>query len=125
MLLKQPNGKFCSCDWNFANKKFNLTEQDVIDMYIDKAKSDMDNAGSLMALVEREDITDDELKETGSTKTLDELRKYIPLRPAYQSYDSHGFTMHGKCPSCGANVQDGWGYTHDKCDTCGQLLSWK
>lgn len=78
-----------------------------------------------MVLVERNDITDDELKEIGSEKTIDELRKYIPLRPAYQSYDSHGFTMHGKCPSCGKHVQDCWGHTDTKCDTCGQMLNWK
>lgn len=125
MLYKQPNGKFCHCDWDGRNKNTNLTEQDVIDMYINKAHVAMNLASSFMVLVERGAITDSELKEMGSEKTLAELTKYVPLRPESQSYDSHGFTTHGKCPSCGHHVQDGWGYTDEKCSECGQMLKWK
>ena len=125
MLIKQPNGMFCSCNWDGSNKETNLTEQDVIDMYIEKAIADMNLAGSVMVLVERDGITHKELKEMGSEKTLQELKRYIPLMPTHKHYVGHDFTTYGSCPSCGTTVQDGWGYTEEKCSSCGQVLKWK
>ena len=125
MLVRQPNGLFCRCDWNGDNKEINLNEHDVINMYIEQAKKDMSLASSFMVLVERNWITDDELKEMESRKTLSELMRYVPLKPLNTSYNGRDFTTYGHCPSCNKLVQDGWGCTDEKCDACGQLLKWK
>ena len=89
-LIKQPNGKYCSADYRGKVKFFNYTEQDVIDMYIEKAKEDMRNAEHYGKLVERieygdncrvqRNINEKELKLMGFDKPYSELVKFIPPR---------------------------------------------
>ena len=125
MLVKQPNGKFCYCNWYSGNNELNLTEQDVIDMYIEMAKQEMRTAKHYMELVERNAITDEELKEIGENRTRKEIMKYIPCMPDNQQYVHHDFTTYAKCPNCGNQVQNGIGYKDETCNSCGQLLKWK
>lgn len=125
MLIKQPNGKFCSCDRYSGIKTMNLTEQDVINMYIEMAKDEMNNAKHYGVLLEYDVVTDEELQAMGSDKTYAELIKYVPRAPVNQRYADIDFTTYASCPNCGSRVQDGMGHVDEKCDACGQLLKWK
>lgn len=132
-LIKQPNGKYCILDYAHEVKKYNLDEQDIINMYIEDAKAHIGAAEHYGCLIERTissgfieityDIPDNVLKEMGFDKTYKELLKFVPRKPVHQSYVSCDFATHGKCPSCGENVRDGMGRTDKKC-RCGQLLKW-
>lgn len=126
MLFKQPNGKYCIA-YSFDNQPItmNLTAQDIINMYIDKANNAMINAENFGKLIETRHVSDEELKKMGSDKTYAELIKYVPLRPINTRYASCDFATYGECPSCGNKVQDGIGLTHEKCNKCGQLLKWR
>lgn len=133
-LIKQPNGKYCSADYQGRVKFFNYTEQDVINMYIEKAKEDMKNAehyGKLIEGIENGDncrvqrnIRDNDLKSMGFDKPYNELVKFVPRRPINQTYVSCDFATYGKCPNCGESVRDGMGGKDEKCRSCGQLLKW-
>lgn len=125
MLIRQPNGKFCYCNWYDGNNTLNLTEQDVINMYIEMAKNEMNNAKHYGVLVERNAITDEELKAMGEKRTRKELLKHVPLNPVNQQYADCDFTTYANCPSCGNRVQNGMGHTDERCDKCGQLLKWR
>lgn len=127
MLIKQPNGKYCYSGWSKGNRyrNINLTEQDIIDKYIDKAIEEIKNAEHFGKLIETEKVSDEELREMGPDKTYSELIKYIPLEPKNIQHASCDFTTYGKCPSCGDRVQDGIGFTEEKCSKCGQLLKWR
>lgn len=125
MLVRQPNGKFCSYDYGGSNKKLNLTEQDVIDLYIKMAKDEMDNAKHYGVLVENGWVNDAQLKAMGSDKTFAELIKYVPCKPVNKKYVHCDFTTYASCPSCGNRVQDCMGRADEKCEECGQLLKWK
>ena len=133
-LIKQPNGKYCSLDSYGRAYYVNYTEQDVINLYTDKAKRDMENAkhfgevincitSGKMLKAERL-ITDETLKSMGFDKPYEELVKFIPLRPTNQIYASCDFTTYAKCPTCNGDVRDGMGGTDKKCRSCGQLLKW-
>lgn len=125
MLIKQPNGKYCFCSYIGLNKEMNLTEEDVINKYIESAKVAINNAEPFGKLIETQNVSDEELKEMGSDKTYAELIKYVPLEPKNTRYASCDFATYGECPSCGDRVQDGIGLTHEKCSNCGQLLNWR
>ena len=133
-LIKQPNGKYCSADYRGQAEFFNYTEQDIINMYIEKAKEDIKNAEHYGKLIERiengdncrlqRNISEKDLKLMGFDKPYNELVKFVPRRPIDKTYASCDFATYGKCPNCGSNVQDGMGGKDDKCKNCGQLLKW-
>jgi ribosomal protein S27AE len=131
MLIRQPNGKFCVCDWNGKVERMNLTEKDYIEYCANNARklamqfiSDPNNISDFGNLIEMKNVSDNELKEMGSDKTFEELIKYVPLVPHDQKYISVNFQTQGKCPSCGEIVVDGMGHTDKKCGKCGQMLKW-
>lgn len=132
-LIKQPNEKYCIAGYDGEIRKYNLTEQDIIDMYIADAKACIGAAehyGNIIANTVGTysdkifPISDDVLKEMGFNKTYDELVRFIPRKPLNQSYASCDFATYGKCPNCMATVQDGIGFKEEKCMKCGQLLKW-
>lgn len=133
-LIKQPNGKYCSADYQGRVDFYNYTEEDIINIYIEKAKDDMKNAehyGKLIERVENGDscrvertISDEHLELMGFDKPYNELVKFVPRQPLNQRYASHDFTTYAKCPNCGGRVQNGMGYKDDKCKNCDQLLKW-
>lgn len=128
-LIKQPNGKYCSINWNEDFVFYNYTEEEVIlQRYINNANKDMDNAKHYGNIIERllvdETYNGRVLKEMGFEKSFEELVKYIPRKPLDQSYAGCDFCTYAMCPTCGERVQDGLGHTDEKCK-CGQLLKWK
>ena len=133
-LIKQPNGKYCSADYRGEAEFLNYTEQDIINLYIEKAKEDIKNAEhyeKLIANIEygeccrvRRNISDKDLQSMGFDKPYSELVKFVPRRPLNQTYASCDFTTYGKCPNCSGSVQDGMGHKDEKCGKCGQLLEW-
>ncbi len=132
-LIKQPNGKFCSMEYNGKMRFVNYTEEDVINMYIEQAKKDMKNAERCEVIIERLVSHDkhnggmvdkDQLASMGFDRPYSELVKYIPRKPLSQHYVGHDCTTYGKCPNCGKGVQDGIGHKDKKCGYCSQLLKW-
>lgn len=132
-LIKQPNGKYCIIDYSDISH-YNLTEQDIINMYIENAKAHIGAAEHYGKIISKtvkytcsqliHPISNDILKEMGFDKSYDELVKFVPLNPIDKQYAACSFTTYGKCPNCGGNVQDGIGLTEEKCRSCGQLLEW-
>ena len=129
-LIKQPNGKYCIVGYDDEITKYNLNEQDIINMYIEDAKAHIGAAepyGNLIAKMVHFDrirnIPDDTLKKMGFNKTYKELLKFVPLRPYNSKYAHCDFTTYGKCPSCGNVVMNGMMRTDESCE-CGQLLKW-
>ena len=133
-LIKQPNGKYCSTDLRGEMNFFNYTEQDIMDMYIEKAKEDMNNAEHYGKLIERIEngevchvkrtISDEHLELMGFDRPYNELVKFVPRRPIGISYVSCDFATYGKCPNCRETVMDGMGHKDEKCRHCGQILQW-
>lgn len=134
-LINQPNGKYCIVGYDGEVIKCNLTEQDVINMYIEEAKVDIEAAEHYGNIIEKtvniyafkndtHPISDDVLKQMGFDKTYNELVKFVPRKPLNQQYVSCNFATYGKCPNCDETVQDGMGHTDEKCRSCGQLLKW-
>lgn len=134
MLIKQPNGKYCDIDYQGRVKFLNYTEQDIIDMYIEKAKEYINNAehyGKIIENIECGDscriertIYDEHLELMGFNNPYSELVKLVPRRPMNQSYASVDFAIYGMCPCCGGTVQNGMGGKDDSCKNCGQVLKW-
>jgi hypothetical protein len=133
-LIKQPNGKYCSVDYQGRINFLNYTEQDVIDMYIKKATEDMQNAqhyGKIIESIEYGDtcritrsIHDTHLESMGFDKPYNELVKFVPREPTNQNYIPCDFATYGKCPNCGAKVQNGISGKDNKCIKCNQILKW-
>lgn len=132
-LIKQPNGNYCVVDYAGGIRHYNLTEQDIINMYIENAKAHIGAAehyGNLIAKTVSEysgktnDIPNNILKKMGFDKTYEELVKFVPRKAIDTQYAPCDFTTYGKCPNCGGSVQHGMGYTEEKCRKCGQLLKW-
>lgn len=132
-LIKQPNEKYCIVDYAGSIRRYNLTEQDIINMYIEDAKTCIGAAkhyGNIIAETvnsysrETNDIPNDILKKMGFDKTYDELVKFVPIKPINTQYAPYDFTTYGKCPTCSGSVQDGIGHKDEKCSKCGQLLKW-
>ena len=124
-LIKQPNELYCVVNYSGEVVRYNLTEQDIINLYIEDAKFHMfsaKNCGELIARAYR--VNDDVLKEMGFTSPYNELVKYVPRKPVNQSYAPCDFTTYGDCPNCGGEVRDGMGHRDDKCRSCGQMLKW-
>ena len=132
--IKQPNGKYCCIDYYGRENYVNYTEKDIINLYVENAKRDIENAKHFGEIIKRiadgnslkvERVIDDKtLKSMGFDKPYKELVKFIPLKPTNQQYTSCDFTTYGKCPNCGGSVQDGMGGKDEKCRSCGQLLKW-
>lgn len=131
-IIRQPNGKYCIMDYTEV-EYYNLTEQDIINMYIDEAKDRIENSehfGNIIAKTVKEysgkadSISDNVLKEMGFDKSYDELIKFIPRKPIDTSYAPCDFTTYGKCPNCGERVENCMGHFEEKCRNCGQLLKW-
>ena len=124
-LIKQPNEKYCVVDYAGDVRHYNLTEQDIINMYIRDAKANIGAAKHYGEIITQ--INDDNnnvLKEMGFDKPYSELIKFVPRKPIHQHYASCDFATYGKCPNCGRGVQDGMGHKDEKCKKCGQLLKW-
>lgn len=133
-LIKQPNGKYCIVNYASEVSRYNLTEQDIIDMYIEDAKACIGTAehyGELIAKTARYGcvpvvygISDNVLKEMGFDRPYNELIKFVPRKPTHQEYAPCDFATYGDCPNCGKTVVDGMGGKDEKCRYCGQLLKW-
>lgn len=133
-LIKQPNEKYCIVKFSGDVTHYNLTEQDIINMYIEDAKTCIETSehyGKIIANTVKDGyneklnrISDDILKEMGFDKTYDELLKYVPRKVTNTSYYGRDCTTYGKCPNCGGGVHDGIGGTDKKCGKCGQILKW-
>lgn len=132
-LIKQPNEKYCIVNYSGDVVRYNLTEQDIVNMYIEDAKACIGAAEHYGNLIRRtvsssygeelNEISDDVLKAMGFGKTYKELLKFVPRNPTHQQYASCDFTTYGRCPNCGETVRDGMGWTDKNCK-CGQLLKW-
>lgn len=138
LLIKQPNGLYCSCDYGGRVHSYNLTEKAIIDLYIESAKIALKkaedyNGGDLIAKTvytggfeeELRPIPDNVLKEMGFEKTYDEMIKFVSRKPTNTSYCERDFTTYGKCPCCGEGVKEGWAGTDKQCKKCGQILKWE
>ena len=135
-LIKQPNGKYCCLDYfgRLREDCINYTEQDIINLYIENAKRDMEKAKHFGEIISRivsgntlkaeRVVTDKVLESMGFDKPYKELAKFIHQTPTNQQYVACDFATYGKCPNCGGSVQDGMGHTDEKCGKCGQLLKW-
>lgn len=132
-IIKQPNGNYFVARAKVGPLK-NATEQDIIDIYIEMAKEDIEKAEHYGKFIEANEsadtygrtkpFTDSDLKEMGFDKTYKELVKFIPRDPRNKSYAPYDFATYATCPTCGKKVQNGIGLTHEKCPECGQLLKW-
>lgn len=127
MLIKQPNGKLCICSYDGTVERMNLTEDEYTDYFLELAKEeskknllDVQHFGKL---IEKQKVTDEQLKEMGSNQTLSELLKFVPRSPLHTQYIPINFETQGTCPNCGAFVVNGIGGTDKKCK-CGQILRW-
>lgn len=132
-LIKQPNGKYCIVNYSGEVTKYNLTDQDIINMYIEDAKACIGKAGHYGNIIEKtiisgykekiNNIPDDILKEMGFDKSYNDLVKFVQRKPINKAYAPCDFTTYAECPNCGKSVRDGMGHTDEKC-SCGQLLKW-
>ena len=132
-LIKQPNEKYCIVNYSGDVVHYNLTKQDIINMYIEDAKACIGAAKHYGKIIEETvnvyngqtcDIPDDMLEKMGFDKSYDELVKFVPRKPINTQYAPCDFTTYGRCHNCGKSVQDGMGGRDDKCRNCGQLLKW-
>ena len=134
-LIKQPNEKYCVVDYAGDVRHYNLTEQDIIDMYIEDAKAYIGAAEHYSIIIKKtissgfeeslNRISDNVLSEMGFDKTYDELLKYFPRKVINTSYYGRDFTTYGNCPNCGNKVCDGIGGTDKQCRKCGQIIKWE
>lgn len=130
-LIKQPNEKYCVIDYAGDVRHYNLTEQDIINMYINDAKAHIGIAEHYGNIIKRtisydclNEIPDNVLKEMGFDKPYNELVKFIPRKPTHQEYAACDFATYGDCPNCGKTVTDSIGGKDEKCRWCGQMLKW-
>lgn len=127
MLIRQPNGNICICDWNGEIEQMNLSEDEYVEYCADKAREfvkNPDNIKNFGELIKLKNVSDEQLKEMGSDKTFAELIKFVPCKPIRPQYISVNFETQGLCPSCGAFVVNGMGGTDEKCKKCGQVIMW-
>ena len=128
-LIKQPNGKYCTIGYQGKMDFVNYTEQDIIDLYIEEAKKDMENANHYGAIIEKSirsgrSISNECLRTMGFDKPYNELVKYIPRKPVNLDYNPCDFTTYGNCPNCSSRVKDCMGHKDKSCKKCNQLLDW-
>ena len=123
-IAKQPNGKYF-IEHN-GKRYINQTEDDYYNFALEDARYRLNTPGyteGLDFLIQR--ITsDEEAKEMGFDKPLNELIKWVPKPVISRSYAPRDCTEYGKCPKCKAIVQSGIGGTDDACPKCGQRLKW-
>lgn len=131
-LIKQPNGKYCIVRYGVDVFKYNLAEEDIINMYIEDAKAHIGAAKHYGEMIKEtigygnslNKISNEVLKSMGFDRTYDELVKFIPRQPLNKVYAPCDFTTYAECPNCGKSVQDGIGHKDEKCEHCNQLLKW-
>lgn len=127
MIVRQPNGKLCLCDWTGKIEQMNLTEDEYIGLCANKARefiNDKDNIKNFGELIKMKNVSNEQLKEMGSDKTFEELIKFVPCKPLNSQYIPINFETQGKCPSCGAFVVNGMQKTDKQCKKCGQMIEW-
>ena len=133
-ICKQPNNKYFLLGWDKITR-VNMTEQDVIDHYIEnailQAKEDMKNCNKGLDYIikydnayEKNIVTNEILKQMGLNVSKEELTKMVAIRPKTNRYNPIDFVTMGKCPSCNSDVYNGIGGKEKKCSNCGQLLDW-
>lgn len=127
MIFIQPNGKICIVEphtllYNFSKEEFIEYEKQKAE---ENAKYQMQNPSNISDIIRFKKISDTQLKEMGYDKTYEEMIKYVPKRVKQCKYSGRDCTTYGKCPTCGASVQDGIGFTNDQCSKCGQILDWR
>ena len=127
MIFIQPNGKICVVE--LGRLVHNLTEQEYIEYEkkkaAEKALEKLKTPNTIGDVLKYRPISDEQLKEMGYDKTYEEMMKHIPKRVEQCSYSGRDCTTYGKCPTCGASVQDGIGLTNEQCPKCGQILDWR
>jgi hypothetical protein len=133
LLIKQPNGKYLTYSL-FRKTTINLTEQDVINIYVkeaeEQAKRDMQEAHGLDCVLKdelkfgKQYLTERNLRDMGINLSKSELLKRVPLVPKNQKYFGCNFETVGECPSCGNKVVNGIGFKETKCRKCTQMLDW-
>ena len=136
MIAKQPNGKYCFVQSFAKITEYNLTEEDIVDKYVQSAKADAEKAlkeakqsGAIIADIspkyyKNEDEIDKILGKIGFERPYRELIKYVPLKPLNQRYIHNDFVTYAQCPNCDMRVANGIGYEDEKCQHCGQMLKW-
>lgn len=127
MLIRQPNGKLCLCDWTGKVEKMNLTEDDYVELCTNEARefvSNKENIKNFGELIKLKKVSNSQLKEMGSDKDFSELIKFIPCEPVRQQYISANFATQAHCPTCDAIVSNGIGGADSKCKNCGQAIKW-
>ena len=81
-LIRQPNEKYCIVNFSGDVSRYNLTEQDIINMYIEDAKACIGTAehyGELITKTIRYGCTpsDDVLKAMGFDKSYQPLKTFL------------------------------------------------
>lgn len=61
-------------------------------------------------------------KEKLRLKYADKISK--PTKPVNTEYIQCNFSTYGKCPTCGAHVENGMGRKDEECSECTQILYW-
>lgn len=127
MLIRQPNGKICICSWDGTVEMMNLTEDGYtaycIELAKEEIKKNLDGILDFGRLIAKQKVTEEQLREMGSDKSLSELLKFVPRKPLNTKYIPVNFATQGTCPNCGKFVANGMGCTDKKC-SCGQILLW-
>ena len=130
MLIKQPNGKYCYVNPSNLTMAINLTKEEYKEMRIAQTIMQVENElhegnlSPIVDLIKYRKVSDEQLKSMGYEKTYEEMCKYIPKRVVNSRYYGRDCTSYGKCPTCGAPVQDGIGGTDKVCKKCNQVLKW-
>jgi hypothetical protein len=133
-LYKQPNGKYCFLN-AWSNKlDSNLSEEDVVDRFVDEAKDFAKEVikralsyPNIIADINPKyhglpSMLDAQLADMGFDKSYKELIKHIPREPIDKEY--HDFTTYGRCPCCGKRVSICMDRGIKSCE-CGQKLKWE
>ena len=60
-LIKQPNEKYCVVNYSGEVVSYNLTEEDIIKLYIEDAKSHIGTAKHYVEIIEKTDEVSDGL----------------------------------------------------------------
>lgn len=138
MIAKQPNGKYCFVPRYAKITEYNLTEQDIIDMYVQRAKmeaeKELKEAKQSSEIIKdiipthkyykSEEEIDKILNKIGFERTYRDLIKYIPQKPLNQRYIHNDFATYAHCPNCDMRVINSIGGKDEKCKYCGQMLKW-
>lgn len=90
-LIKQPNEKYCIVDYAGEIRRYNLTEQDIIDIYIEDAKACIGAAehyGNIVAETVRfgcKPVSNKTLNEMGFN--VEECMEYVAESGGIEMFD--------------------------------------